>query len=129
MPDPQIVEACLAGLRNVLRWAGMLEGALEPITGIRVIDMGYACRRRGTPRVTVPCIVRHLVNPGDVVKKGDAIAEIRDIWGRPIGEQVIESETDGWIMGRTHGIVHYPGAEICGMGVPDDIPTVLPYPR
>jgi hypothetical protein len=129
MPDPAIVAACVSGLRNVLRWAGMLEGAAEPITGIKVVQVHYPCRRRGTPRVKVPCVVRHLVNPGDVVKKGDPIAETRDIWGRPVAERIVRSESDGWIMGRTHGIVHYPGAEICGMGVPDDLPTVLPYPR
>ena len=129
MPDPHIVAACVTGLTNVLKWAGMLEGEYEPITGIKVVQPGYPCRRRGTPRVTAPCVVRHLVEPGDVVRKGDPIAEVRDIWGRPIAERVLRAETDGWIMGRTHGIVHYPGAEVTGMGVPDDLPTVLPYPR
>jgi len=129
MPDAGIVRASLAGIKNVLRWAGMLDGEIEPITGIKVVDPGYPCRRRGTPRLTVPCIVRHLVEPGDVVKKGDPIAELRDIWGRPVGEKILRSEFDGWIMGRTHGIVHYPGTEVCGMGVRDDIPTVLPYPK
>ncbi len=60
MPDAAIVQACLTGLKNVLRWAGMIDGEPEPITGIKVVDPGYACRRRGTPRLTVPCIVRHL---------------------------------------------------------------------
>jgi predicted deacylase len=129
MPDPNIVRAALAGIKNVLRWAEMLDGEMEPITGIKVVDPGYPCRRRGTPRVDVPCIVRHLVEPGDVVKKGDAIAELRDIFGRPVGEKILRSECDGWIMGRTHGIVYYPGTEVCGMGVRDDIPTVLPYPK
>jgi hypothetical protein len=129
MPDPKIVAASLAGLRNVLRWAGMLEGEPEPITGIKVVDLGYGCRRRGTPRLTVPCIVRHLVDAGDIVKKGDPIAELCDVWGRPVGEKTLRSEYDGWIMGRLHGIVHYAGAEVCGMGVRDDLPTVLPYPR
>ena len=129
MPDSKIVAACLTGLKNVLRWAGMLAGDLEPIAGIKVVDPGYACRRRGTPRLTVPCIVRHLVDAGDIVKKGDPIAELRDIWGRPVGEKILRSEYDGWIMGRLHGIVHYADAEVCGMGVRDDLPTVLPYPK
>jgi predicted deacylase len=128
MPDANIVRAALAGLKNVLRWADMLDGEMEPITGIKVVDPGYPCRRRGTPRVSRPCVVRHLVNSGDIVKAGDPIAEIRDIWGRPIAEKILRSECDGWIMGRTHGIVHYPGIELCGMGIQDDLPTVLPYP-
>ncbi len=129
MPDRKIVAASLTGLRNVLRWAGMLEGKMEPIQGIKVVDVGYACRRRGTPRLSAPCIVRHLVDAGDVVKKGDPIAELCDIWGRPVAEKILRSDCDGWIMGRRHGIVHYAGAEICGMGVRDDLPTVLPYPK
>src|SRR5262249_10832243 len=107
---------------------GMLDGAPEPIEGIKVVDFKTPCRRRSTPRVSLPCVVRHLVDSGDIVRKGDPIAEIRDIWGRPIGEKILHSECDGWIMGRTHGILHYPGTEICGMGIRDDLPTVLPYP-
>ncbi|MBS0263653.1 MAG: succinylglutamate desuccinylase/aspartoacylase family protein [Planctomycetes bacterium] len=129
MPDPAIVQAALVGLKNVLRWAGMLDGAPEPVTGIKIVNLGYRCRRRSTPRVPLSCIVRHLVDAGDLVKQGDPIAEIRDIWGRPVGEKVLRSEYDGWIMGRTHGIVRYEGEEICGMGVRDDLPTVLPYPE
>jgi predicted deacylase len=129
MPDPKIVAASVTGLKNVLRWAGMLEGEREPIEGIKIVDLGYPCRRRGTPRLSVPCIVRHVVDAGDIVKKGDPIAELCDIWGRPVGEKTLCSEYDGWIMGRLHGIVHYAGAEVCGMGVRDDLPTVLPYPK
>ncbi|MBI3865384.1 MAG: succinylglutamate desuccinylase/aspartoacylase family protein [Planctomycetia bacterium] len=128
MPDPAIVQASLVGLKNVLRWAEMLNGSPEPISGIKVVDLGYRCRRRSTPRLSVSCIVRHLVDAGDIVRKGDPIAELRDIWGRPVGEKILRSEYDGWIMGRTHGIVHHKGCEVCGMGVRDDLPTVLPYP-
>lgn len=106
----------------------MLDGKPEPIEGIKIADPGFPCRRRGTPRVTVPCVVRHLVEPGTIVEKGDPIAEVRDIWGRPVAEKILRSEYDGWIMGHSHGIVHYPGKAISGMGVRDDIPTVLPYP-
>jgi predicted deacylase len=129
VPDPAIVHACVAGIRNVLRWAGMLDGEAETITGIKVVDPGYPCRRRGTPRLTAPCVVRHLVEPGDRVNKGDPIAELRDIWGRPVGEKVLRSEYEGWIMGLTHGIVRYAGVEVCGMAVRDDLPTVLPFPK
>jgi predicted deacylase len=129
VPDSRIVRASLTGLKNVLRWAGMLDSAAEPIEGIKIANLNGPCRRRSTPRVSVPCVVRHLVESGEIVKKGDPIAEIRDIWGRPIAEKILRSDCDGWIMGRTHGILHYPGTEICGMGVHDDLPTVLPYPE
>lgn len=128
MPDPHHVHAAVTGLRNVLKWAGMLEGEYEPITGIKVVSPSYPVRRRGTPRLSCSGIVRHLVEPGDTVKPGDPIAEIRDIWGRPIAEKVFHSEYEGYILGRCHGIVHYPGTELFGMAIKDDLPAVMPYP-
>jgi uncharacterized protein len=129
MPDPAIVRASVIGLRNLLRWGGMLPGTPEPITGIKIPDPGFPCRRRSTPRVNLPCIVRHLAEPGDIVRKGDPLAEMRDIWGRLIGEKVLRSEHDGWIIGRTHGIVYYPGTEVYGMAIRDELPSVTPYPK
>jgi len=129
MPDPTVVAAAVAGLRNVLRWANMLEGDAEPITGIKVVDPGFPCRRRPTPRVSQACIVHHLVQPGDLVKKGDPVAELRDVWGRPVGEKILLSGYDGWIIGRTHGVAYYPGTEVCGMAIRDDLPSVQPYPQ
>lgn len=129
VPDPQIVAACVTGLKNVLRWAQMLDGEPEPIQGIQVIDPGYPCRRRAAPRTSVACVVRHLVDTGDFVENGDPIAEVCDIWGRPVAEKLLRADRDGWIMGRTHGILKYPGQEVCGMAVRDEIPMVLPYPK
>ena len=129
MPDPRVIGAAAAGLRNVFRWAQMLEGAVEQITGITVVEPGYACRRRPGPRVRQACIVRHRVEPGDLVRRGDPIAELYDAWGRPVGEKLLRSDYDGWIMGRTHGIAYYPGTEVCGLAIRDDLPTVQPYPR
>lgn len=128
-PDPAIIAASVVGLRNVLRWAGMLGGSPEPITGIKLVDLGFPCHRRSTPRVTAPCIVRHLLEAGDRVNKGDPVAELRDIWGRPTAEKVLYSDYDGFILGRTHGIVYYPGTEIYGMCVRDELSTVQPYPK
>ena len=129
MPDPAIVRASAAGLRNILRWAGMLPGDLEPIDGISVVNPGYNCRRREAPRVSQPCIVHHLCQPGDVVRVGDPVAEVRDIWGRPIGEKVLTSEYDGWVIARGTGIVYYPGTAVYSMAIKDDIPTIQPYPK
>jgi hypothetical protein len=129
MPDPAMVRAATAGLRNLLRWGGMLGGRPEPITGIQLIDPGYPCRRMDTPRVSTACIVHHLVNAGDIVEQGQPLAEIRDIWGRPTAEKILRSEHDGWIMARTPGIAYYPGTPVCTMAVRSDLDTVQPYPR
>jgi hypothetical protein len=128
VPDMAIVAAAAAGIRNVMRWAGMLDGDLEPIAGIKVVDPGYPVRRCGTPRATQACVVLHLVEPGDIVKAGDPVAEVRDVWGRPLGDGVIRAEVDGLVMGRSHGIYRDAGDPILGMAIPDDAPLVAPYP-
>jgi hypothetical protein len=128
MPDPAIIAAGVAGVRNVLRWAGMLPGEPEAIRDVPVVRPGYPARRRMHPRAPTSCIVRHLVRPGDVLRAGDPVAEIRDIYGRPIGEGVVRTEFDGWIIGFNHGIVYYPTMPIAIMAVRDDEPLLAQYP-
>lgn len=129
MPDPAIVKASVAGTRNVMRWAGMLDGEIEPIEGVRQIDPGFRVRRSNSPRVGEACVVLHLVEAGDLVKVGDPLAEIRDIWGRPIGDGVIRSEHDGFVIGRSHGIFFYPGGGVLALAIRDEAPLVAPYPE
>ena len=128
MPDPRIVAASVAGTRNVMRWAGMLDGAPEPIQGIKIVDPEFPVRRRTAPRVDQACVVIHLVEAGDMVKVGDPLAEVRDVWGRPVGEGVLRSEYDGFVIGRQHGIYRYPGEAVLALGIRDDAPIVGPYP-
>jgi len=129
MPDPAIVAASVAGTRNVMRHLGMLDGQGETITGIKVVDPGYLCRRLSTPRTPEPGVVLHRVEAGDLVKVGDIVADILDIWGRPIGEGVLRSEYEGYVLGREHGIYYYPGEAVLSMAVRNDAPIVAPYPE
>jgi hypothetical protein len=129
LPDPVIVTASAAGTRNVMRWAGMLDGGLEPITGIKLVDPGFPARRRSTPRVEQACVVVHRVAPGDLVQAGDPVAEVRDLWGRPLGDGWLRAEHDGFVIGRSHGIFYYPGDAVLGMAIRDDAPLVAPYPE
>ena len=128
MPDPAIVAASAAGTRNVLRWAGMLDSSMEPINGIKVIDPGYRTRRSPAARVDDACVVLHLVQAGDMVRKGDPIAEIRDVWGRPLNGGLLRSQHDGFVIGRAHGIYFYPGDTVVALSIRDEDPVVAPYP-
>jgi uncharacterized protein len=128
MPDPAIVAAAAAGTRNVMRWAGMLDGETEPITGIQVVDPGFPVHRRSTPRVDTACVVVHLVKPGQLLAAGDPVAEIRDVWGRPLGQGLLRASADGFVIGRKHGIYYYPGDAVLAMAVRDDAPLTGPYP-
>jgi hypothetical protein len=125
-PTPEVVHASMAGLRNVMRWAGMLPGDMEPITGIKVVDPGFPTRRRSVARVTEACIVHHLVEPGDIVKVGDPLVEMRDAWGRVLG--ILKSEYDGFVISRPRGILYYPGEATLLLAIRDDEPLVGEYP-
>ena len=129
VPDLAIVKASMAGTRNVMRKLGMLDSDFEPIQGIQVIDLGFPVRRCSTPRVKKACVVLHRVEAGDIIKAGDVVAEIRDIWGRPIGDGYLYSEYDGFIIGRQHGIYFYPGAPVFAMAIPNSDPLIVPYPK
>lgn len=129
MPDPAIIRASVAGTRNVMRWAGMLDGELEPIEGIKVVDPGYPVRRLSTPRMKKAGMILHLVQSGDRVEKGQAVTQVRDIWGRPIGDGLIRSEYDGFVLGHAHGIFFYPGEAVMHMAVPLEGEMVEPYPQ
>jgi hypothetical protein len=128
-PDPKIIKAACAGTRNVLRWTGMLDDQAEAIEDVRVIRTGYPVRRMRTPRVSEACVVRHLVQAGDRVGKGDVVAELRDVWGRATGNGVIRSGHEGIVLGRSHGVFFYPGQPILVMAVRDDDASIAPYPR
>jgi uncharacterized protein len=127
-PEPAVVAAAVAGTRNVMRWGGMLDGAQEPIQGIKVVDPGFPVRRCSTPRVNESCVVLHRVEAGDTVQVGDPVAEVRDVWGRPLGEGVIRSEYEGFVVGRAHGIYYYPGDAILTMAIRDTDGVIAPYP-
>lgn len=128
LPDWSIVGAAAAGTRNVMRWANMLDGEIEPIEGIKVANAGFPVRRARAPRVREACVALHLVEPGDLVKVGDPVAELRDVWGRPLGKGLLVAEHDGLVVGRSHGIYYYPGDAVLSMGIRDNGPLVAPYP-
>lgn len=129
VPDMAIANAALAGTRNVMRWAAMLDGEMEAIEGVKNVDVGFQVRHRSTPRVEEACVVLHRVEAGDHVKAGDVVAEIRDVWGRPLGDGVLRSEYDGFVISLMHGIYYYPGKPIMYLAVRDDAPIVAPYPK
>jgi uncharacterized protein len=129
MPDPHIITAAVSGTRNILRWAGMLDSEMEAINHIQVVDPGYPVRRCPTPRMQVAGVAIHLAQPGDFVKPGDPVAEVRDIWGRPQGDGLLYSDYEGFVIGRSHGIFFYPGDPVYSLAVRDDLPVVGAYPE
>ncbi len=126
-PTRATINASLAGIRNVLRWAEMIPGDPEPISGIQIINPDFPVRRRSTARVPDACVVHHLAEPGELVKVGDPLVEMRDAWGRVLG--ILHSEYDGFVISCPPGIFYYPGESTVLLAIRDDEPLVGPYPN
>ena len=125
------VRAVAAGVRNVMRWAGMLPGPRETLDGITVIRPEYEVRRMMHPRVPVACLVHPLVEPGDWVKAGQPVARITDIYGRPIGTDsgLLTSDYDGFVMGLFPGMAAYENDPFMGLAVRDAGEMVIELPK
>lgn len=87
--DPAIVAAAAAGIRNVLRYAGMLSTPPEPIAGIRILAPGYPVRRMMHPYAPASGIVEYLVKSGDTVTIGDPVARLTDIYGHRLAATMV----------------------------------------
>ena len=127
---PEHVRAAAAGIRNVMRWAKMLPEPYEPIREVPVLDLGYPVRRMQHPRVSQSCIVHHLVQPGQRVRRGDVVARAVDIFGRPIeGNGLLRTEFDGFVLGLYPNLAHYPNEAVMGLAVRDDSSLVQQISR
>src|SRR5207247_2410486 len=127
--DPSIVSAAVTGIRNVLRWAGMLDDPMEPVVGIRMLSPGYTLRRTQQPFAPQSGIVSYLVKSGDTVTIGDPVVCLKDIYGRPYdgGTGLIRSELDGIVLGLTQGAICYQNDPLLSLAIRDDSDLILPY--
>lgn len=121
------VHAVAAGIRNVLRWAGMLPGDPEPIREVPVIDLGYPVHRTTHPRVPQACLVHYLLRPGERFHEGDALARLVDVFGRPVGsgDGLLRADQDGFVLGLFPGMAFYPNDSIMGLAVRDTHERVI----
>ena len=129
--DYAIRNAAAVGIHNVMRWAGMLPGSPEAMPAIPRPQVDYPVRRMMHPRAPQSGIIKHLVDTGDVVRKGDAVARLVDIYGRPIGPDngLLRTEHDGYVVGRMQGEVYYENEPVLWLAVWDDNELLLPYPK
>ncbi|WP_134668506.1 succinylglutamate desuccinylase/aspartoacylase family protein [Halorussus marinus] len=124
--DDDITAAGVAGCYRVMVALGMLESVPEEVAAAdpgfkKPVD--YSVRRAQHPRTDTPGIVRHRVEPGDVVAAGDPVADIVT----PHGEHkaTVESERDGYVVGRTEGVAVYENDALCYLAVRDEDDVVV----
>lgn len=124
-------QAVVTGVRNVMRWAGMLPGPPEPLPDIPIIRPGYPVRRTIHPRVPQACIVHHLVQPGDLLTPGDPVARMVDIYGRAIGPDggLLRTKFEGFVLGLFPGMAFYPNDAILGLAIHDQNELVVQVPQ
>jgi len=90
---PDSLEAGVRGTLNVMRHLNMLDGPVEPQTGIPVIPgrlsrIELTANRGG--------LVHTVKDAGEAVTKGEVIAQVRDLWGDVVEE--VRAPIDGWIL-------------------------------
>lgn len=125
---PEVVAGSVKGTRNLLRWAGMLDSPMEEITEYTVPIPEYRIRRIEHPRAKHSGIVRLLVEPGEKVTKGQAIARITDIHGKPLGDGFIRTDYDGYMIALRDQVTIYPHQHVAEMGIKDEDSIMAPMP-
>jgi uncharacterized protein len=126
--DERNARAAIAGSRNLLRWAGMLPGEPEPMPALPRPKTQQRLRREDGPYPPEAGILDYRVQPGDTLAAGGIMADLRDLWGRPIGEGVVRVQSESWVIGLEDGILAYPGAAIAHVAVVEDSPVVDVWP-
>lgn len=91
--EPEGVESGVRGVLNVMRYLGMVEGAIEPQTvpclpRVPLTRTEVTARRGG---IVHPCKA-----VGERVRKDEPIACVRDVFGDVVDE--VRSPVDGWIL-------------------------------
>ncbi|MFX0169602.1 MAG: succinylglutamate desuccinylase/aspartoacylase family protein [Candidatus Hodarchaeota archaeon] len=125
---PDIIAGSVKGVRNVLKWAGLLEGSFEPISEFPTMVSEQRYRRIEHPRTKHSGLIRFLVDPGDKVEEGQPIARITNLVGRAIGDGFIYTEHAGYMIALYSEIVKYENDVIAEMAILDDEDLFSPYP-
>ncbi|MHA1638325.1 MAG: succinylglutamate desuccinylase/aspartoacylase family protein [Candidatus Thorarchaeota archaeon] len=125
---PEVVAGSVKATMNLLRWAEMLDGEIEEITEFEVPKPKERLQRIEHPRSGHSGVIKFLVSPGEKVTKGQPIAKITDIFGRPLGDGYIRTEYDGYMIALYSMMAVYPHGAISEMGIKDNEPLLVKMP-
>jgi len=122
--DEPVREAAITGVRNVMRELDLLDGDPDPDAVGPDAPVEYPVKRAVHPHTDDPGIARHRVAAGDAVAEGDVIADVVTPHGEP--KATVESDHDGYVLGRMHGVAAYENDALASMAVRDDGDLVVP---
>lgn len=126
--EDDVRAAGVAGLYGVMRDLGMLDGVPEDVgePGARIpgTPVDFPVRRYVGPRTETAGLVRHRVDAGDAVVEGDVVADVVSPTGKRL--DAVETDRDGFLIGRAEGLAVYEGQPVAAMAVRDEGDLVVP---
>lgn len=125
--DPAMVDLGVAGVRNVLRWAGMLAGEVAG-SASRTPLVDFLTRRDDSVRAPRAGLVAPLIDPGDHFRAGEPLGRMVDLWGRALDGGELVAPADGWLIGWRDGLARYAGQRVASLAIRDEAPLVAPAP-
>ena len=119
-------DAGVAAAYGVMAELGMLDSWPEAVAepGSFAAPVDFPVRRFRGPRTETAGLVRHRVEAGDVVEAGEVVADVVSATGEQL--DTVESEHDGYVIGRKEGLAAYEGDAVLSMAARDDGPLVAP---
>ncbi|MXR39795.1 deacylase [Halobaculum sp. WSA2] len=127
-------DARAAGVAGVVAAAvefGLLDstppGVAEAGAGVPEAPVEFPVRRFVGPRAEEAGLLRHRVAVGEAVEAGDAVVDVVTPHGETV--ETVESDHDGYVIGRAEGLAVYEGDPVASMAVRDDGELVVPRDR
>ena len=115
----------LAAVTRVATELGVLDGVPTDVADVsRSSPVSYPVRRHRGPRTDVAGICRHDVSAGDTLEAGDTVARVVSPAG--VRRCEIETEHDGYVLGRRDGVAVYENDPVASLAVRDDGDLVAP---
>lgn len=116
------VDVMIRAILNVCKGLGIIEGSIETQRDIRIVKPSQNMKFVPIPDLLIRShhggIVTKSINPGELVKKGNVIARIHNLYGEEV--ELIKAPVDGYTWGfplRTKSALQtqavFSGAEIC----------------
>ena len=110
------VEYGVRSILGILAYLGMMEAPDEPfIFQVPAEVMNRLLKFSSHPVSSASGIIRFLAKPGDVLKKGHAVARIYNAFGKL--QDTILCSADGIVLGHSDSSVAFPGAPLMAFGV------------
>ncbi len=114
--NEQNVEYGVKSIFSVLAHLGMVEKP-EEVFGFELPEAvrGRALKFSSQPVSSASGIIRFLAKPGDIVKKGQAVAKIYNTFGKL--QDTIFCQNNAIVLGHSDSSVAFPGAPVMAFGI------------